>query len=245
MSSNDASLSEKRRSVSVIIPTYNERRTIEEVVTRCLSTAGDADVEVIVVDDRSPDETAELVRKTFGETSRVRLVVPERRVGLAQSIRHGFEVASGDVLIKLDADLQHPPDAFVELVGRIDETTGVAVGSRYLPDGGTEVGRYRYFLSRGATLLAKLLVPSLRPFTDPLSGYYALRDDVYESTKLSSSSLKPLLDVLAQTPVESVGEVPYTFSRRAAGNSKLGLNAYETFLLQLLELREKTGATLR
>lgn len=239
-SSNGLPTTELPDSVSIVIPTYNERLTIERVVARCLSLSNPEEIEVIVVDDRSPDGTARLVRQEFDSIDHVRVIVPDQRQGLGSSVLRGFDAASGRVLVKLDGDLQHPPYEIPRLLRRIGEKTDVVVGSRYVAGGKSEVGLYRRLLSKSATAFAKLLVPRLRPFSDPLSGYYALQKESYDLTQFSKSNLKPLLNILVQTPVENVSEIPYTFSKRPAGNSKLGPDSYTTFLRQLRDLRSRT-----
>src|SRR6516164_7330512 len=103
--------------ISLVLPTYNESGSIQEVLRRAADAlrATGEEFELIVVDDSSPDGTAELAQALASESS-VRVVRRLRRSGLALAVVDGWHVARGDVLGVMDADLQHPPEALTSLV---------------------------------------------------------------------------------------------------------------------------------
>lgn len=237
--------------VSLIIPTYNEAETIETVIERALyplegysiSRESGFDPEVIVVDDSSPDGTAAVASSV--EDERVNVVVREGESGLSSAVLEGFEQAreESDVLAVCDGDLQHPPEVVRNLakVIEVDSFTRVAVGTRRKPPGGVKgMGPARALISEGATALGKVCVRNARLTTDPMSGMFALRRELYEeiSDVLNPRGYKILLEILAKSELadHEVADVPYVFKQRAAGESSMGLEVMGEYCLQLSEL---------
>ena len=123
--------------ISIVLPTYCEAASIEEVLRRAsvaLQKAGEP-YELIVVDDSSPDGTAELAEALSGELP-VRVVRRPGRSGLAKAVVEGWKAARGDVLGVMDADLQHPPEVLAGLIGLVRGGADLAVGSRHVEHGG-------------------------------------------------------------------------------------------------------------
>lgn len=222
-----------RVAVSVILPTYNEAENLPELVER-LDEALGGGYEVVVVNDSSPDGTAEVARRLAWRYP-VRVVVREGREGLSSAVVKGARAASGDVVVVMDADLQHPP----ELVPRLVEVARrgcLAVASRYV-EGGRVVGwpLARRVTSRGAILLARLLLREARGVRDPVSGFFAYRRDCVAGVK-PTGLYKILLDVLVQCRPGCVVEVPFVFGQRTRGRSKLGRRHIIDFVRQVLVL---------
>ncbi|MCU7788361.1 glycosyltransferase [Pyrobaculum sp. 3827-6] len=220
-------------SVSVILPTYNEAENLPELVER-LDRALGGGYEVVVVDDNSPDGTAEVARR-LAERFPVRVVVREGRRGLSSAVVEGARAASGEVVVVMDADLQHPP----ELVPRLVEAAKrgcLAVASRYV-QGGRVAGwpLARRVTSRGAVLLARLLLREARGVRDPVSGFFAYRRDCVAGVK-PTGLYKILLDVLVQCKPGCVEEIPFVFGQRTRGRSKLGRRHIVDFVRQVLVL---------
>ena len=136
--------------ISVVIPTYNEAPVIEETLRRVAATLRSAsqDFEIVVVDDCSMDGTAGLVQLLAKEMP-VQVLMRPGRLGLATAVLDGWALASGDVLGVMDADLQHPPETLGPLVQAIGQGADLAIGSRYVPGGGTSNWTWlRRFISR-------------------------------------------------------------------------------------------------
>ena len=123
--------------VSVVVPTYNEAENIKKLVPLLDSILKDYNYEIIIVDDNSPDGTAEVAKK-LAEQYPVKVLVREKKLGLASAILCGFMNANGDVLGVIDADLQHPPELLGEMAKKIEDGYDIVIASRYVEGGGIE-----------------------------------------------------------------------------------------------------------
>ncbi len=223
-------------AVTVVVPTYNERDNIEPLIRGLAEALGDLGYEVVIVDDNSPDGTAEEARR-LSKRYPVRVVVRPRRMGLASAVMRGAAEASNDVVIVMDADLQHPPRVarLLALAARLGYD--IVVASRYTEGGGVEAWNpLRHIASRGGTLLARLLVPPARRSTDPLSGFFAAKRRLLLDPGLRAEGFKILLEILARNPSARVRDIPYVFKPRSRGASKLSLGIVWAFISQLLRL---------
>ncbi|GGP19809.1 dolichol-phosphate mannosyltransferase [Thermocladium modestius] len=209
-------------SVSVVLPTLNEAGNVGPLLEGLAAALGGG-VEVVLVDDGSTDGTVdEAVREAGRLGLALKVLERGRRLGLSSAVVDGIKAAGGDVVVVMDADLQHPPEVVPRLVAAVEAGWDAAVASRYVEGGG--VGDWpliRRAVSRGATFLAHLLLPSTRGVRDPMSGFFAVRRSKVVNCLRARGEYKVLLDVLLC--VEKVREVPYVFGRRRAGESKLGL----------------------
>jgi len=170
-----------------VIPTFNERRNIAELVaqlTALLDPELSDDYELIVVDDDSPDRTWEAAAELTAKYPKLRVMRRETERGLSTAVIRGWQVARGEVLAVIDADLQHPPEVTVSLWREISKGADLAVGSRHIEGGGvSDWSLLRRLLSRGAQLLGLILLPGvLGRVSDPMSGYFMIRRDVIEIT---------------------------------------------------------------
>ena len=209
----------------VVLPTYDEGQTIEEILRGVLA-AGEW-VEVVVVDDSSPDGTAALARRVEEEMGRVTVVERSGKQGLASAYRDGFEVALGrgaDVVVEMDADGSHLPEDLPRLLeGARDHH--LVIGSRYVPGGAIpDWSLGRRMLSRGGNLYARLLLGL--PVADATSGYRAYRRDALAELlaggiHADGYAFQIELAYRAWRSGLSVGEVPITFTDRRHGHSKL------------------------
>ncbi len=220
--------------VSVLLPTYNERDTLPELVARLAQTLG-ADHEVVVVDDASPDGTAEVARG-LARTHPVRVVRRPTKLGLASAVVEGARAARGAVVVVMDADLSHPPEVVPALVGAIEGGADLAVGSRYVPGGGVDRWPvYRRWMSRLAVWLARAWLG--QQVRDPVSGFFAVRRERLAAATLEGVGYKVLLALLAGNRGARVVEIPYTFTDRRGGRSKLGAREVWNYLRLLWRLR--------
>lgn len=224
--------------LSLVVPTLNEAEGIESFLRTLLAvTDRMGGVEVLVMDDRSGDGTAELAGAVLGKSERTRgeVVVREGPPGLGRSVVEGWQKAQGEVLGVIDADLSHPPSLLPDLLAEIDGGADVAVATRYMPGGGTEGWPLeRRVASRFAGGLARALLVGAR---DPLSGYLVLRREVIDGVELDPTGWKIGLEVLVRGRWSVLGEVPFVFRDRAAGQSKFGAGAVRDFLHHLARLR--------
>lgn len=219
-------------TASVIIPTYNEIENVEAVVDRTLRALEETEfaVEVLVMDDDSPDRTWEYTAEKYASDSRVRVVRRTEHPGLSMAVSEGFVRATGTFCAVIDADLQHPPERLPMLFDALVDGADVAVGSRYVEGGGIENwSTSRRMVSKSATALTRLGVPTARNLSDPMSGFFAVRRSIVDSALLEPRGYKILLEIFAKCDVDEVVEIPYVFRERERGESKLTLAEYQRF----------------
>jgi dolichol-phosphate mannosyltransferase len=236
--------------ISLVVPTFNERQNIVDLVRRTgktLSTC-DEDYELIVVDDNSPDGTANEVRRLQVNRPWLKLVVRKNGKDLSTAVLTGWQAATGDVLGCMDGDLQHPPEHLTKLIARIRDTRAdVVIASRYVKGGGVSDWKLRRrVVSWLATLLAKVLVgEKLGRVRDPMSGFFLLKRSVINQATLRPIGYKILFEVLTRASYRYTEEVPYTFEERVHGGSKMGSAQVWTYLAHLVRTCYATGEAWR
>jgi len=227
--------------LSIIVPTYNEAQNIPLLVyelDRALN--GKYSYEIIIVDDDSPDGTADVARKLSSRYP-VRVVVRRGVRGLGTAVVEGFRHAKGRIILVMDADLQHPPELVPKLVNAVLDGADIAIASRYVEGGRIDGwGLIRKIISKGAIFLIHVLLPETRNIKDPVSGFFALKREIIENVELQPRGFKILLEILARcrSKYKRIIEVPFTFKPRLKGKSKLRVKTIIDFLLHLLELSE-------
>jgi dolichol-phosphate mannosyltransferase len=215
--------------LSVVVPTYNEAGSIPKLAERLDTALAGREWELVVVDDGSPDGTAEIAA-ALAPRIPVKVVRRSAKAGLASAVLAGFAAASGDTLVVMDADLSHPPEIVPALADALDRGADLAVGSRYVKGGGVEDWPLqRRVVSRVACLMGNALVP----VHDATSGFFALRRSVVEGVKLNPIGFKIGFEVIARGRYRKAVEVPYTFRDRELGASKFGRREIMQYGLQL------------
>lgn len=210
--------------VTIVLPTYNEADNVLVAIDRIAAVMGAIPFEVIVVDDNSPDGTAERVKERARTDARVRCLRRVGRRGLAGACIEGMLASAAPVVAVMDADLQHDETILPKMLAGI-ETGGqdLVVGSRFA-DGARVNGLspLRHLASRTANAAIQTLL-RVR-LTDPLSGFFMMRRDRFDSLagQLSTQGFKILLDIVATARGRmKVSEIPFVFRERHAGTSKL------------------------
>jgi putative flippase GtrA len=229
---------------TVIVPTRNEAGNIEQLLGRLGDGAHGAAFEVLFVDDSS-DGTDDVIR-TAGRMSglAVRLLhrPPEQRSGgLSSAVVGGLRNARGSWAVVMDGDLQHPPELAARLVqvGQARDLD-LVVGSRKVGEGQNRglSGAYRKAVSGSSAFLAKFLFPRrLARFSDPMSGFFAVRLSSLDVTTLRPTGFKILLEIAVRQPHLLVAEVPFVFEQRNDGDSKATLHEGLRYLRHLARLR--------
>jgi len=228
--------------LSLVIPTYNESKNVPTLVKQLeglLEPVLGKAYELIVVDDDSPDRTWESALALVPEHPQVRVVRRQGERGLSTAVIRGWQVARGEILGVMDADLQHPPEVNVALLNEIEKGADLAAGSRHAPGGGLSDWNWlRRLLSRGAQLLGLLILPSVvGRVSDPMSGYFMLRRSSLSGVKLDPLGYKILIEVLARGRMRWIAESGYVFRERVVGESKVTSKLYVEYLLHLAKLR--------
>lgn len=209
-------------SISVVIPSYNEKNNIGDAVRRIEGALDDTLLEIIVVDDDSPDRTWEVVERL--NNPRCRLIRRLDTKGLASALADGTRAAKGEIIVWLDCDLGIPPEDIVKLVEQLDEYD-VAVGSRYVPGGMDKRPKFRAFLSVLFNVYARLILG--RHFWDYTSGFAAAHRRVLQETPLSDVGFgEYFVEWIYNCSRKNyrIIEVPYHYSIRQSGTSKTDSN---------------------
>ena len=224
------------KHVSVIVPTLNEADNVVAVIgaiDAALTNADVRDFEILIVDDESPDGTAQLAARCGNPHTRVVRRSAQPRA-LAASVIDGIELARGEIVVVMDADFSHPPERVPALVRAVEEGAVVAVGSRYVPGGRMEDWPYsRQLVSRIACIFAR----PLTPVRDATSGFFCSRRAALQSVTLSPHGFKIGLDVFVKLRRSGpIRELPYVFRDRRLGKSKFGAGTVLWFLRQVATL---------
>ncbi len=221
--------------VSIIIPTYNEAENIGGLINKVENILKNYyDYEILVVDDNSPDKTYEIVDRISKNNPHIKLILRKEKKGLSSAIIDGVKRASGNIIVVMDADFQHPPEIIPKLIESL-KNYDIAIASRYKKGGKIEgFSFYRKIVSKGATLLAKILVPEVNRTSDPMSGFFAFKKDAVNLNKLNTIGYKILFEILYKNPNLRVIDIPYTFKNRNKGKSKLGMKEIFEFLIHAI-----------
>ena len=221
--------------LTMVVPTYNERERIAELV-RAVFDACDAHgaaLEMIVVDDNSPDGTGAVADALTG-SFRLRVIHREGKLGLGTAVVAGFEAAAAPIVGVMDADFSHPPALVPRLLAAMKATgADVVIGSRYVAGGSTPNWPvWRRLLSRAACLAAR----PLTPVRDAASGFFLIRHDVASRVAIRAGGFKICLELLQRGWPLRLVEIPYRFDDREQGESKMSLREAAGYLLQLRDL---------
>jgi len=221
--------------VSIIIPCYNERDGIRDLVSRIfdsLSGSGE-DAEVVIVDDNSPDGTGEEAERLKNEFT-IQVLHRAGKLGLSSAVIDGFKLARGDIIGVMDADLSHDPVILPELIRVIREGRAeVTVGSRYVPGGGIRNWPLkRQVISRTAILMGSFLAP----VRDLTSGYFFFRKEVIDGVTLNPIGFKIGLEIFVKGAYTKLVEVPFIFTDRRSGSSKMNSKEIYNYMVQLADL---------
>jgi len=232
---------------SIVVPTYNEAGGIERLIATLdgvFRTHG-LDGEIIVVDDNSPDGTGAIVDR-LAATYPVRCLHRPGKLGLSSGVIDGWKFArpESEALGAMDADFSHDANVVPQMVAALASGEyGLAIGSRYVPGGGIENWPLRRKIT---SLVAIALAKPLTPVRDITSGFFLVRRRALEGVELDPIGFKIGLEVIAKAHYGRALEVPYVFTDRVAGTSKLNQSEIFNYLRQLGRIyRGRLLGTLR
>jgi len=230
--------------ISVIIPAYNEAESIGEVISRSeavLNKEG-IDYEIVVIDSSVDDETAKAAQSALGNSGRVirRLC---GQAGLSLSVLEGIKEAQGDTIIVMDADASHPPELIPEFTKSMRQGFELVIASRYI-QGSSTAGfpLLRRIISRLGCLLGAMVTD----IKDNTSGFFCIKKACLEGVSLRPCGFKIGLEIFVKAHYASHKEIPYLFTSRKKGRSKLNMTAGMQYLYQVLCLTfYKIGHSLK
>jgi dolichol-phosphate mannosyltransferase len=232
--------------VLVCTPTYIEATNISELLHRVREALPDADI--LVLDDNSPDGTADMAEKVGAEIGYVEVLRRPNKRGLGDAYRAGFAVglARGyDVIVQIDADLSHDPAVLPALIAALEDGADLAIGSRYVPGGSTPYWPWRRkALSRYGNLYTDFMLRT--NVHDNSAGYRAFRTDTlraveYQTTRAKGYGFQIELAYRVSRWGGRVDELPITFTDRVRGTSKMSLAvmAEEMLLISWWGIRDR------
>ena len=262
---NNAALSNSNVvTFSVVIPTYNESENILRLITEIENNLPTSHfTEIIIVDDNSPDGTGKLVENYIQEQNaklengrdnssnsssknyRVKVVHRRAKNGLIPAILDGVKQSCGMNVLIMDADFSHPPEVIPKMMRELAlNPNSIIIGSRFI-EGGKVVGwpQRRKLLSRGASALARLGL-NVKRVKDPMSGFFALPRELIQNISIDTKGYKILLEILVKNKEIPIREIPYTFTDRQSGKSKMNYNVimnYAEAIWQLYRHGQKSG----
>jgi len=226
--------------LAVIVPSYNERENVALLYEKVTAALGATPFEFIVVDDNSPDGTSEVVREMARVHQNVRGIHRLGRRGLSSAVVEGILASAAPYFAVIDADLQHDETILPQMLEKAMAGDHIVVGTRYGGEGsvGEGLSKTREAGSRFATRLSSLVTG--KSLSDPMSGFFLMRRSVFDEVapSLSDDGFKILLDIIVsagrsrarQGKELRIGEVPYTFRPRHAGESKMSSIVVVQFL---------------
>ena len=227
--------------VGVILPTYCEAGNIEKLIVEIENLPLNASI--LVMDDSSPDKTAEIVQYLQEKYGNIILCIRPEKTGLGTAITDGFRIFlslrnSPRFIITMDADYSHNPNAIVQLISSMRDGCGIAIGSRYCKGGGTEGWPFtRKLISRGANAVAKSVVGfSLNDCTNGFRCYSSsfLKEAI---SSLHSQTYEIQIETVKQALSRGfcIREVPILFVNRKRGKSKLSLVEVQSYISYILK----------
>lgn len=221
---------------SIVIPTYNEAGGIERLIRELdgVFKANALDGEIIVVDDNSPDGTGAIVDR-LAQNFPVRCLHRPGKLGLSSGVIDGWRTArpESEALGAMDADFSHDIAILPKLVRALEDGYGLAVGSRYVRGGGITNWPWRRIVT---SKVACALAQPLTRIKDITSGYFLVRRSAIEGVELDPIGFKIGLEVIAKGHYGKALEVPYVFTDRVLGESKLNNKEILNYLKQLRKL---------
>jgi len=221
-----------KKTLSILVPTYNEKENVPLLIEQVDAVLKGSDYEIFFVDDNSRDGTAEAIEGLSSKYP-VRVMVRKDKRGLASAVVDGIKQSDSEYVIVMDADLQHPP-AILPAMFKALQNNDFVMGSRYAKGGSPgEWKLTRKIVSFVANLLALPLVPKIK---DRVSGLFGFRREALDVSTLSPVGWKIGLEIAVRGKYKTMTEVPYTFSPRAKGTSKLSRKIIWEYVQQLVSL---------
>jgi dolichol-phosphate mannosyltransferase len=220
----------------VVIPTYDEAANVAEVLEKVRAAA--PEVDVLVVDDSSPDGTADVARQAADRLGQVDVLVREKKEGLGNAYRHGFRVGMErgyDTLVQMDADLSHDPAALPTLLDALDDGAECVIGSRYVPGGSVPHWPWhRRMLSKWGNRYACFVLGMT--VHDATAGFRAYRVPALQAidvftTRANGYGFQIETAYRISRSGRRLAEVPITFTDRVRGYSKMSLSVMSEELL--------------
>ncbi len=232
----------KAYATCIVVPTYNEVENVIALVEE-VRKAKTPDTALLFVDDSSPDGTGKAISALAEKEQWIKLLTRSGKMGIGSAYQDGFREAistlDAEVIVEMDGDLQHPPSALPALIRALENGADVAVGSRYVAGGGVSGWSFaRRAVSRTANAYVRAVLGlSVKDATSGFRAYTrAAAARVSEASLPAKGFEFQVASLKALKTGMKIEEVPYTFSARSAGKSKLGMGDMARFFVAVMRL---------
>ena len=234
---------DRKALLTLVVPTRNEAGNVPRLVRDIEENLDGIDYRLVFVDD-STDETPEIIHSLSRKNGRISMIhrdTAERTGGLSTAVTTGIDAVSGasEYTCVMDADLQHPPDRVRQMLETAQSAEAdVVVASRYTAGGSYAglSGPVRRAVSSGSKYLAQIVFKEARKTTDPMTGFFLVRNEAISGLQFRPTGFKILVEILVCAPDLKVVEVPFNFEARNAGVSKASFNQGLEYLQHLASL---------
>lgn len=219
----------KRLEISVVIPTYNEKENISILVERIENVLkkDKKKFEIVVVDDNSPDGTADIAKALNEKYRNIRVLIRKKKEGVGAAYYFGYKNSKGSIVIGMDADLSHNPYEIPKLLKRLEDGYDMVIGSRHMRGSYYEHKKFntfrKYLTSKYGNILTSFILGiKIRDFTN---GFRCFKRGILQDIKLINKGNSLLMEIIAKAYWNGykISEVPVTFIDRKRGSSKLRL----------------------
>lgn len=223
--------------LSIIIPTYNERQSIKELLTKIFEVLRDSKYEVIVVDDNSPDGTFEVVKRCAEINPRIKPVLRKNVKGLSSAVLEGIKNSKGERIVVMDADLSHDPLLIPQIVEALEEHEIVVASRRISGGGAVKWPIYRKLISTAGNFIVRTFFNT--KIKDTMSGFFGIRRETLEKVidDINPRGYKILLEIILRVKNPDVVEIPFVFKNRKEGYSKLSAYVIIQFIDMIMDLK--------
>lgn len=227
--------------LTIILPTLNEKENIENLIPVIEDTVPVKDFEIIIADGGSKDGTVDAAENLDQKYGNIRVL--KNTGDLGSSVLKGIKASKGQYIIVMDADFQHPPELIPKILEKLESGHDFVIASKYLEKESLRDWKFhRKIISRGASIIFKILFPSYYYVTDPMSGYFGFNRDILKGNmdKLSPRGYKIMLELLVICNPKNIVEISYKFGQRKYGHSKLGIRNIINYLIHVLDLKKRS-----
>ncbi|MBR1908049.1 polyprenol monophosphomannose synthase [bacterium] len=229
----------------IVLPVLNEADNIYDFISQVIKNIDSTSVKIIVVDDYSPDGTADIVRNLQKEYKNL-FLIQNNKTGLGNAYKKGFKYAveelRAEILIEMDSDFSHPPELINNLISEIHNGYDFVIGSRYIKGGSIpdNWGLFRKMNSKYGNIFARFIA-GLKNIHDCTSGFRAIRADFIKNIDLDKLDVQGYsfqMNILFEcvNMGAKVKEIPLNFKDREKGKSKLGIKDISEFIINSLKL---------
>jgi glycosyltransferase involved in cell wall biosynthesis len=222
-------MKETSKSISAVIPTYNEAENIKIIIDRVEDTLKGIsdDIELIIVDDSSPDGTALIAREYNKKYGNIKVIVRKKKAGIGAALKEGYNNAKNELIVSTDADFHFDPEDMLNLFRKLDKGYDLVVGSRYKSNHKYKKKGVKNKIKSVLSTMGNVGMRTISgvPMYDFSANFRAMRKKVWDKIKVKDNDNSMLFEMIIKAHYSGfkVSNVPIHFRDRIYGNSKLNI----------------------